>query len=338
MNQAKGPTALALLALLRSDVPPHHPAIRRGLAFIEKQQLSGTYEAALVCMMLQALSDAKAPKGKAGQRRCWLNAAGRKLFRSTAGAIVAAERDGAWSYLVGGPIRSGSVDPGRKRGGVPKGFPAGIGRMMRIDHSNTQYAVLGLRAAAMCGIPIKPAVWRRVLEHFLKTQQTRGLADGPTLSNSAEPTGWGYVVGQGPTATMTSAGAVAVIIAADELTHARSLAADRRAAAANAVKGGLTWLGSSYPIRDTGNLDGYLLYGIERVGVLARVDMLGPHDWYQDGAALYVERQAADGSWDGRYRPVVETAFALLFLRRATKPTTVLEISRPTPSAGERPR
>lgn len=305
-----GATALALLALLAADVPPGDAAMRRGLAYLRRHPPTMTYHAALVCMMLQALSRARAPKGKARERACWLDAADTRLLRNAARAIGVAQHDGAWSYVVGTPTRGGS--------GITR--PPVIGRLQP-DHSNTQYAVLGLRAAAQCGITINPLIWTRALTHLLRAQRS-GQASA----------GWGYRQGGEPTVTMTSACVAAVLVAADESTQARALEPGHQTASASAVRRALAWLAGAYPIDPQGKtIDGYLLYGIERVGVLARIARIGQHDWYQDGAALYLARQASDGSWDGRHQPAVETAFALLFLRRATVPTRVLELSRPTP-------
>ena len=64
----------------------------------------------------------------------------------------------------------------------------------REDFSNTQYALLGLRAAKDCGIPVPPGVWLRVLEHALARQE----ADGPKVKRiiPCEPTGWHDVCGR----------------------------------------------------------------------------------------------------------------------------------------------
>jgi len=40
-------------------------------------------------------------------------------------------------------------------------------------------------------------------------------------------------------------------------------------------------------------------------------------DWYDWGCAALIEKQKEDGSWEGGYPPQVNTAFALLFLRKA---------------------
>jgi hypothetical protein len=58
----------------------------------------------------------------------------------------------------------------------------------------------------------------------------------------------------------------------------------------------------------------YYLYAIERAAVLGGKVKLGERDWYREGAIKLIRRQDASGSWDD----VVNTSFALLFLKRAS--------------------
>ena len=51
-----------------------------------------------------------------------------------------------------------------------------------------------------------------------------------------------------------------------------------------------------------------MLFGTERIG---------SHKWYREGAEVLIENQEKNGSWK---RNTVKTCFAILFLRRATRP------------------
>jgi hypothetical protein len=51
---------------------------------------------------------------------------------------------------------------------------------------------------------------------------------------------------------------------------------------------------------------------------------MGIHDWYARGARAILGAQQADGSWPGG-QPVPDTCFAVLFLRRATRPLVDVE-------------
>ena len=70
-----------------------------------------------------------------------------------------------------------------------------------------------------------------------------------------------------------------------------------------------------------GDINLYFLWTLERVGVLYNQRTIRKKDWYAWGARLLVERQGKDGHWSvGHYpgsMPMVDTCFALLFLKRA---------------------
>ena len=65
----------------------------------------------------------------------------------------------------------------------------------------------------------------------------------------------------------------------------------------------------------------YVLWSIERVAVLYNLATIGEKDWYRWGAEILVANQQQRGNWDrGGYHgaaPVLDTCFALLFLKRA---------------------
>ena len=65
----------------------------------------------------------------------------------------------------------------------------------------------------------------------------------------------------------------------------------------------------------------YFLWSVERVGVIFNLKKIGGQDWYTWGSEILVANQDANGSWaEGRFHgshPVVNTSFALLFLKRA---------------------
>lgn len=63
--------------------------------------------------------------------------------------------------------------------------------------------------------------------------------------------------------------------------------------------------------------DLYYLWSLERVATVYDLKTIGKFDWYGWGAPIILDCQEKDGSWREAFPPVPDTAFALLFLRRA---------------------
>jgi len=65
---------------------------------------------------------------------------------------------------------------------------------------------------------------------------------------------------------------------------------------------------------------------------LERTYKVGSHEWYVEGARFLLNAQRLDGSWlatNTTYlSPTWDTCFAILFLRRATRPLDVASVDR----------
>jgi hypothetical protein len=93
------------------------------------------------------------------------------------------------------------------------------------------------------------------------------------------------------------------------------------------VLGGVNWIANHFTVTenaDAGNKHHlYYLYGLERAGILFGTEFFGRKEWYPEGANTLLDAQGQDGSWaatPGGESATVNTCFAILFLRRATKP------------------
>ncbi|QDV06095.1 von Willebrand factor type A domain protein [Planctomycetes bacterium Poly30] len=175
------------------------------------------------------------------------------------------------------------------------------------DNSLTQYAILGLHAAERQGIAIDPDVWRRTL--------------GTTWTRQSATNGWSYVSGS-PYGTMTCAGATITAIAMRSLEPRRDPLLDPR------LRKGLGWLARHWAIdKNPDEQEGkddhlyYHYYGLERTGRLLDTEFYGAHEWYATVAKRLVDGQSASGAWPakGSEREELTTAFAILFLTRATE-------------------
>jgi hypothetical protein len=175
------------------------------------------------------------------------------------------------------------------------------------DRSNSAYALLGVDACARAGIEVAPDLVQRAERAWRHSQN----ADG----------GFGYRGDRevDSYASMTES-ALGSLVLCRRLLHGQETedAAITRASAWLASHASAEQnLGSSY---QQGRVL-YHLYALERAGTLLGTERFGEFDWYARGAGFLLGTQRDDGAWDdGADMPIANTAFAILFLTRATKP------------------
>jgi hypothetical protein len=109
---------------------------------------------------------------------------------------------------------------------------------------------------------------------------------------------------------------------------------------------GLVWLGKNFSVtynpgpyehakmeENSKHQYLYYMYALERAGMLYGTEMMGTHKWYPEGAKVLIETQGADGHWgDG----TIDTCFAILFLKRATRALGVATHSASQMRAGQK--
>jgi hypothetical protein len=150
--------------------------------------------------------------------------------------------------------------------------------------------------------------------------------------------GFGYTPGDIPTGSMTVAGMSSLVIIKAMMMEHGVLAPDLSLELDQGIWDAIAWLARNFSVHGNPPNHGalwhyYYLYGLERACVIAGKRFLGQHDWYREGAELLLDAQQSDGSWEppnplngfgrpgqgGQYRTVLlDTCFALLFLKRAT--------------------
>ncbi len=298
-----GTTGLAVLALLNSGLKEDDPAVAKGLKYLRSlrdDELESTsrqkpYELSL---MLQALA---AVKGK-----------DRGRIAKLAELLIAYQKsNGGWRY-----------DPPRGPGDTDW------------DNSVNQFALLGLREAAMTGYPVDQRVWLKAQELFLQHQ--KGNVDGPTGA------GWAYQSGgDGVYGSMTVAGLASLIITSSMLQQDENVGPDGRIDCCQptgdprvrkAVKAAERWMATHFKFGDNPERSGYFplyyLYGLERAGRFAGIRFFGENDWYRAGAEYLVTSQnPRTGSWANQGRgqsfAIVDTCFAILFLSKGLAPVVV---------------
>jgi hypothetical protein len=194
------------------------------------------------------------------------------------------------------------------------------------DNSNTQYASLGLRACYDAGILIPEESTQLAVRWLIESMHPEGddkAGKGAVVSGGetpAKPGGWAYKgADEGKPYGSMTAGAIGALTIYDYI-HKKDWKKDAT------VKGGLAWLNAHWSVTQNPGRGAswslYYLYGVERAGVLYGTEKIGDHDWYVEGAKYLLSTQAPDGSWtvSGGEHTTWDTCFAILFLKKATKP------------------
>ena len=299
-----GRDELILYALVHVGVDySQHRAYTTALEEIATQDLRNTYQTSLTALALEAIDKVKYHN---------------RLAQCAQFLVDNQCANGQWSYgkpvkmpdnLPKGPSKDGgtvaAVKITKRGSGPPRG-----------DNSNSQYAALGLRACASAGIQMPDEVFTAAAKWWEKNQGKDG--------------GWGYSdagqVGDPSHGSMTAGGVASLIIyrnllRQDPTNHP-------------AVKKAMTWLGDEFVLTENPCYERpyqwhhYWLYGIERAGILGGTEKLGTHWWYSEGVDYLIKAQdQKTGFWISEKNglesvggAVADTAFAILFLRRATKP------------------
>jgi len=173
------------------------------------------------------------------------------------------------------------------------------------DNSCSQFALLALWEADRAGIPISPAVLRAVERTWLRRQR----ADG----------GWKYAglasVESPSTHTMTSAGLASLYICQDVLTN-------RCAPYSRQKDLNEGWAFIEGLIKPDYTTNGYLAFCLQRIGLASGRKFIAGMDWFTVGAGRYAEPNPRGRSYRGKWGPIVQAAFELIFLARARMPLT----------------
>lgn len=333
-----GPTAFSLYTLLKCGVPADDPGIQKGFDALKKFALAdlSSYEIAAMVLAVEARYDqvkreakrdaAKGLKADPGSRpsvAVKLPKADAALMVKLVDALNDRFNEGGWRYF-------------RPMGA--KAFGA------KQDMSATAMSMLAVLAAHRCGVEVP----RKTLVSTLQFTIAQQEANGPEAKATKDPTwapapgtrerGWAYVkksplAGEPTTVTgnMTTAGLITLLAAEHVLADtAPETLKTHQAAIDKAVADGVAWLGANWTVNDnppSQKLYCYMyLYGLERVGDLRRVALIAGHDWYSEGAEVFLMEQFPDGAWQrGDTHPpvdVLNTCFALLFLDRASLAVT----------------
>ena len=338
-------TELVLLTYVTADVPPTDAAAKELLDFMLKARLEATYCVSLQAMALeeidrvkyqhriaqcaQFLVDNQSSQGYWGYGEPTQTV--ENLTPTTAPDNVATRPKGARVYEEPG-VSMGKIKPKVKSRLAIKKNRDGEHN----DNSNSQYAALGMRACHDSGIIIPRDVtalaikWIRSCQSDDSGAKAEGLdldsligGTGPgstatALRVVAAPQGWCYQQNGESYGSMTagSIGSLVIWLYISDNDEGRNKSWKRD----KNVHEGLQWINKNFSVTENPNKDAwylYYMYALERVGMLYGTERIGSHEWYPEGAKVLLESQQDDGSWGGK---VWDTCFAILFLKRATRP------------------
>ncbi len=335
--------------LLHAGVSQDDPVFQKLFKSMMKTPMERTYKVSLQALILEELN----PGGHQG-----------RIAQCAQFLLDNQCKNGQWSYgtatptVVGVPTSAARRPSAASGGGVrtfgkPKTKPAKIlvSRKIRLrqkrfakdatgDNSNSQYAVLALRACGDAGIVfpreflMRARMWWATSQHVDKKKGPKAVATG---RGGGIPRGWCYDKAtngshQAAYGSMT-AGAVGSLAILD---HMLRLDAKRDPS----LRDGLAWLERKYSVtenvgpcqhskKDPKAFYCYYMYALERAGILCGTEKIGSHAWYPEGAKALISAQKADGSWNSsKYmhnQAAWDTCFAILFLRRATRPMVASE-------------
>jgi hypothetical protein len=203
------------------------------------------------------------------------------------------------------------------------------------DNSNTQYAIMGVWAAADAGLDVPHDYWAMELEHWAANQ----LANGQWSYKFRLPPRTGHVSPPLPgSISMTAAGMASILICRDYADMPTFHGEVGRDPFSPELRRALEWWetgDNSISFDNAKALDlssyGYWLFGVSRVGLASGLKYFGTHDWYRELSARAVATQRADGSWGDD----VQTAFTLLFLARGRWPIMMNKLRTEHPGQTE---
>ena len=322
-----GRLALAVQTLLHAEVPATDPVLAAALRELARRRLLDSYSLGVA---LLAMSARYAPPREAELvRDGTLPARQRRQLGDRDRAL--AER---WLAQLLRNVDQ-RVDPAVL---LRFNYTAGA----RCDNSIQQYGLLGLDAAALCGLPIPATAWRAAADQLLAAQcpangrhvdlcllTHRELQAGAAGRRVHAPArGFAYQDPEEPPyGSMTAAGLTGLVLARAGLLGQGARPGELRTVD-EAIDAGFAWLAAEFTARANPGFAGrahshcyYWLYSLERACELAGLARLQGRDWYYEGALQLLAAQQPNGSFRSDDSLLLDaTCFAVLFLKQATLP------------------
>ena len=330
-DRRHGERALGLLALLHAEYEVSDTVVRARLGQLRRADIRRTYPLSLAILVLEKLY---APRG---EREALLSGA-----RQT--PTMRQPSAGDKALLVEWTARLlANRDRGVDRAYLSRWGYVGSG----YDNSNTQFALLAMHAAQLCGVEVSRGVWHTAARHLLDEQHGGFGEDAvrlPLVSHriarelgaprmvmrtaaSSRPRGFSYNSPAGePYGSMTAGGVSSMTICLAHLAAPGERPAAEAELLDQARSDGFAYLWQHRGVRHNAGRDPvkrnqhwfYWIYSLERACELSRVAWIGDWDWYYEGAEVLMALQDERGGFVGAN--YADVCFALLFLKQAQLP------------------
>ena len=281
---------LVLYTFLHSGMTDTHPKYKEYLSKLLTLPLLKTYEVAIQAMFLAEYD---------GVTYQW------RIAQCAQFLVDNQLTNGQWDYgkETHIPVNSRAFKPVKKKGKTkvrprkimiyPQNQRSGTG-----DNSNSQYAILGLRACIQSGVYPPKKTLDLSLRWWYQSQNRDG--------------GWEYRTATQNSYGSMTAGAIGCVVILDYYLK-RNWKRDPR------VKSAMIWMTKNVtvlknPHKPQNRAYYYYMYALERAGILSGVKKFGTFDWYRKGANQLIKLQTTTGAWGS----TSQTCFSILFLRRGT--------------------
>jgi len=328
-----GVTAFVAFALLKAGADPKDKRIRRAFSILRVRHRTPpiAYEISIQLLAVAEWGGAK----KSPDFRLLKYRSQRTTHRFKKPQDSPLKRE-HWTWIV--DLAAKLMKFQSEQGGwryYPKDFHSGGAA----DVSSTQFALLALSTASRLGYDVPKSVFQKARVFLMKEQAAKGRSvpraihvKGGAADATDRARGFSYIRSsrvphwRASNGGMTAAGVASMLLVRGEIGSDEQFD--------QAILDGFGWLGRYFTVRVNPGRAPFLggsyhytyLYALERCGDIAHREVIGGRSWFAEGARFLLERQSDNGAFVDptcmNPKDVLGTAFALLFLTRASKPVS----------------
>lgn len=191
------------------------------------------------------------------------------------------------------------------------------------DNGASYFAALGLWACRDAGVVLPKEVLLDARKWWVDSQP------GHERGSAAKGMGWCYCEKRNPKLKCTAAYGSATAGGSGALAiYDRMLGLDSRKN--KSIDDAVAWVASQPSLTQEQEWYYSYYFALQNAGILLDTEKFGDRDWYREGVKLLLGVQLETGAWPQKHPPhewlqLSDTCFAILFLKRATRPFDAAE-------------